>query len=228
MKLRSGKRFSATARAGLMAGMAIAMIAGLSFATGAAAAPQPPAPPAPPVMERNVVVVERHGPDGESHATHVRTITRDGKTFVFETDKPLSDEDVERRIADAEARLPLVPPVPPIAGKDRHREQQRVIVLNEEGETVTDVVSEDGGHCAAGQMLSNVDTSAEDQGKVTRVRIRTCASAEGMEKRAMAEALEGVRKAREEISRDKSLSDAVRKEVLEELDAEISRMKRES
>lgn len=176
-------------------------------------------------MEQQIVIIERHG--GEDGQEHVRTVTRDGKTFVFKSDKPLSDADVEAKIARAEAGIPPVPhmpPAPPLAGKGERR-MQRVIVINGENEGVTDIVSEDGPHCRGKNAYANVDASEENDGKVTRVRIRTCGSEADIEKHAMAEALAGIRQAREEIARDKSLSDRIRKQVLEELDAEMSKLK---
>lgn len=47
-------------------------------------------------------------------------------------------------------------------------------------------------------------------------------------KQAMADAVDGVRKARDEIARDRDLPGSTRKEALKELDAELARLKRES
>ena len=189
-------------------------------------APAPPAPPAPPEARagQQIVIVERHG--GKDGQEHVRTVTRDGKTFVFKTDKPMSDADVEARIAQAEAGIQPIPPVPPIVGRGDRRVQQRVIVIDGENEGVTDIVSEEGGRCSGKSALSNVDTSEERDGKITRVRIRTCAGSEAeIERHAMAEAMEGIRQARSEIARDTSLSDTIRKQVMDELDAELAKLK---
>lgn len=226
-----------TARFALIASAALALPAAASAAQGTAdtpppappappAPPSPPAPPAPPAipeMGSQVVIVERQG--DKDGAEHVRTVTRDGKTFVFKTDRPLTDAEVEARIAQVEAGIPPVPPVPPMAGKDGHRVQQRVIVIDGNTQGVTDIVSETGDHCKGKAIASDVDASEEKDGKVTRVRIRTCGTPGEIEKHAMAEALEGVREARERIARDKSLSDSIRKQVLDELDAEIAKLK---
>lgn len=240
MKSQSGKSVSSRIRAGVLAGVALVLLTGASVGAGAASVVEPPRPPAPPVaplpptpppapmVARNVVIVERHGPDGENDAAHIRTITRDGKTFVFKTDTPLSDEEVERRVADADARIPPVPPAPDaMSGRNLRRVQQRVIVLNDKDEEVTDVIAEEGERCQGRKVFSDVDSSAEDDGKVTRVRIRMCGSQDDIEKHARAEAMQGVRKARDEIARDRSLSDAIRKEILKDLDAELARMKSE-
>lgn len=243
MDFQSGKAVSGKAHVRLLAGAMLAGVMGLSYVAVAATLPEPPAPPsppealaapvppvppappAPPAVERNVVIVERHGPDGENAASHIRTVTRDGKTFVFETDKPMSDAEVERRIAEAEARSPPVPPVPPVPGRDMRRVQQRVVVMNDKGEGVTDVITEEAGRCHAGAVLSDVDTSAQEDGKVTRVRIRMCGTHGEIEKHARAEAVRGLRSARDDIARDMSLSDTIRKEILKDLDEELARLK---
>lgn len=173
-------------------------------------------------MGQQIVIVERHG--GEDGQEYVRTVTRDGKTFVFKSDKPMSDADVEAKIARAEAGIPPEPPVPPMPGKGERR-IQRVIVVDGENDGVTDIVSETGEHCKGKANLADVDATEEQDGKVTRVRIRTCGSEAEIERHAMAEALKGIREAREEIARDKSLSDKIRKQLLDELDAEMAKLK---
>lgn len=220
----------------LVAGVALAVTAAGAMAQGLPAMPPPvpatpPAPPSPPAPPepaegQQIVIVERRG--GEGGSEYVRTVTRDGKTFVFKSDKPLTDADVEAKIARAEAGLtpiPPVPPVPPVAGS---RMQQRVIVMDGERESVTDVVSEEGDRCSGDKALPDVTTTEEQGGKITRVRIRTCGSGSEIERHAMAEAAKGIREAREEIARDRSLSDSIRKQVLQELDAKLARLKAQS
>lgn len=220
------------AKFALLSGVVLALTAG-SVAYGAAdilpppappVPPSPPAPPAPPELGQQIVIVERHG--GDDGKDYVRTITRDGKTFVFQTDRALSDAEIEQRIASAEARIPPVPPVPPVSSHDRRVMKQRVIVMNENGEDVTDVVTEEGDeHCNGKRVVSDVDTSAQDDGKLTRVRIRMCGTPGDFKKHAMAEAIDGIRKARAEIAGDKSLSESIRLEILRDLDAEIERLR---
>lgn len=215
----------------LLAGAVLAVTAA-TVAYGAAQAPvppvppAPPTPPAPPAVDKQIVIVEKHG--DANGREYVRTITRDGKTFVFQIDKALSDGEVEQRIASAEARVPPLPPMPPVAD-GRHRVmKQRVIVVDDRGEQVTDVVTEEGDRCDGREAISNIDTSSEADGKVTRVRIRMCGTPGEIGKQAMADAVEGIAKARADIARDKDLPEATRKEVLKELDAELARLRRES
>lgn len=217
-----------------LTGFVLAMTAG-SVAYGAAdglVPPTPVAPPAPPSSPvpagagRQIVIVEKHGRGngGES----VRTVTRDGSTFIFHTDRALTDAEIEQRISAADARIPPVPPMPVAHGPDRRVLKQRVIVLDEKRNQVIDVVTEDGGDCKGKDVVSDVDTSSEAEGKLTRVRLRICGMPGEIGKQAMADAVDGVRKARDEIARDRDLPGSTRKEALKELDAELARLKRES
>jgi len=208
----------------LLAGAVLAVTAG-SVAYGAGEAPLSPAPPERPEMREHIVIVERHGDEGGDE--FVRTVTKDGKTFVFQTDRALTDGEVSQRVAVAEARLPLAPPEPPAVGGGRRVITQRVIVVDETGEQVTDVVTEDGP-CHGREATSDVDTSSETSGNLTRVRVRMCGSEHEISKQAKAEAIAGIDQARSEIARDKDLPAAARSQVLKELDAEMARLKRES
>lgn len=171
-----------------------------------AAAVAPPAPPAPPIppqapdvqvmtgQSTRVVIVERDGKRGE--AAHVRTAMRDGKTFVFKTDHPLSDAEFERRIAEAERGippLPPVPPVPPVAALSDGHQKHRVIVMHD-----------------------------------SKRGARTIIDADKIERDAMTQAINGIRSAREAIAGNTVLSDDVRREVLQELDAEIAKLQAKS
>jgi hypothetical protein len=214
-----------------MAGAALALTAA-SVAYAAAQAPIPPAPPVtpappmPPAMGQQIVIVEKQG--DANGREYIRTVTRDGKTFVFQTDKALSDGEVEQRIASAEASLPPMPAIP-VAPDGKHRVmKQRVIVVDRNGEQVTEVGTEEGDHCDGKEAVSNVDTSSEADGKVTRVRVQMCAIPGDIGKQARADAAAGIAKARAEIARDKNIPESARKQALKELDAELARLKRES
>ncbi|CAH0496877.1 hypothetical protein [Novosphingobium sp. CECT 9465] len=215
----------------LLAGAVLAVTAG-TVAYGAAQAPvppvppAPPTPPAPPAVGKQIVIVEKHG--DANGREYVRTITRDGKTFVFQTDKALSDLEVEQRIASAEERIPPLPPVPPVADGGHRVMKQRVIVVDDRGEQVTDVVTEEADRCDGKEIVSNVDTSSEADGKLTRVRVRMCGTPGEIGKQARAQAAEGIANARAEIARDKGLPESTRQQVLKELDAELARLKRAS
>ncbi|OYX91657.1 MAG: hypothetical protein B7Y74_13970 [Novosphingobium sp. 35-62-5] len=99
--------------------------------------PVPPIPPSPPAIAEGharVVVVEHH--EGVHGAAHVRTATRDGKTFVLKTHTPLSDEEFERRIAKAEDDLPQVPE------QSLHHKEHRIVVVKDSKSGAKTVIDE--------------------------------------------------------------------------------------
>lgn len=211
-----------------MAGAALALTAA-TVADGAAHAPVPPAPPALPEAPANgqhIVIVEKHG-DIDGHE-YVRTVTRDGKTYTFQTDKALSEAELERRIASAEAGIAPLDPVAPVIAGPHPGVKRRVIVLNQNGQRVTDVATVEGDSCIGKDVVSNVDTSSEADGQLTRVRVQMCDNSGEIGKQAKADAATGIAEARAEIARDMDLPEAARKKAIQELDAELARLKRES
>jgi hypothetical protein len=190
----------------------------------ALAEPVPPAPPAPPEapaapqMEKRVVIINHKGEAGTEAGEQTRVITRDGKTIVIKTGKPLSDEEIERRIADAEAGMPA-PPEPPLPpGMAGRRIEKRIVVREGAGGEEIDIADRD---CAA-NSITDVDASCEKDGKRTRVRIRVC----GDDGEHMADAVAAVRRARDDVAKDANLPGEVRAQILGELDAEIARLER--
>lgn len=210
-----------------LAGSVFALMAGSVVYGATTQEPVPPAPPTPParpVMGQNIVIVEKQGV--ASTAKHVRTITRDGKTFVFQTDEALSDAELEHRIAAAEANLPLVTAFPVSNGDKPRMVKRRVIMSDDKGEQLADLVTDDEDHCVGKEVVSDVDSSSETEGKLTRVRVKMCGTPGEISQQAMAKALAGIAEARAEIAKDKDLPESVRKEVLKDLDAELTRLKR--
>lgn len=65
-------------------------------------------------------------------------------------------------------------PAPVAHGPDRRVTKQRVIILDEKGDQVTDVITEEGNRCKGKDVESNVKTSSEADGKLTQVRVRMC------------------------------------------------------
>lgn len=200
-------------------------LAALPLASVLAETPQPPAAPASPEaprIEKRVVIIDRNGSEdaGEDGDLHTRVISRDGKTFVFKTTEAMSDAEVERRIAEAETAIPAVPALPPVPAMDGQRVEKRMIIRHGgagAGEDV-DVVTRE---CAA-HPVTDVEASAEKDGKRTRVKIRVCDD----DPERMADALQAVRKARDGIAADASIPGEVRAEILGELDSEIARLEK--
>lgn len=77
---------------------------------------EPEAVAAPKTVEqqRMVIVDVSGGADPKNADLHTRTVTRDGRTVVLKTDKPLSDEEVQARVEEAFDKLAQVDvPAPP-------------------------------------------------------------------------------------------------------------------
>jgi len=99
----------------LLAGAALALplTASVTYAAAqdAAAPPAPPAavaaPAAPeaPAAPRIMIIDHRDGADPKDPKLATRVIEKDGKTIVLKTAKPLSEAEVEQRIAKAEASM---------------------------------------------------------------------------------------------------------------------------
>lgn len=146
---------------------------------------------------------------------------------------------------EALASIPDVPDAPTAPG------QKRVVIKRfDKGKAVNvDTHSLHGEDCD-GTEISKVDVKGDDGEKPQHVHVAMCAKvaakaaahqahaaqigAEAARAEAMAHrgtaikaALSGLRSARDELSRDKNLSDKIRAEVIKELDAEIARLSKE-
>lgn len=205
------------------------VLAALPLASALAEAPTPPAPPVAPAApegpraEHRVMIIDTEGGDAQAEdgAVSTRVITRDGKTIIIKTSKAISDEEVERRVAEAEASMPPVPPAPGLA---EQRREKRVIIRHgsdEAGDPGEDVelVTRQCDH-----PMTDVDTSGEQDGKRTRIKVRVCGDGHG--NGDMAGALDAVRKARADVAADAGIPADLRAKILGELDTEIARLER--
>lgn len=223
--------------------LALPLTASISYAANDAPAASPTAPTAPtaaatPQKESRITIIEHRG-DGPADESKLQTrvITRDGKTIMFKTDKPLTDAEIEQHLARAEAQMPMppVPPVDPVAPGHRIN-TRKIIVLNHgsqgaggdqgaghrDGHAMAFASADSGPACADGDEARNIDVSEDKDGKAQVIKLRFCGQRE-----AKAAALDAVREARAEISRDKDISSDVRAKVLKQLDAEIERLSKE-
>ena len=73
-----------------------------------------------------------------------------------------------------------------------------------------------------GDEASEVDEQSSADGKHHRIKIKICAA-----QHAKAAAADAIRKARDEVARDKGIPDDVRAKVLKSLDAEIARAEKD-
>lgn len=227
--------------------LALPLTASISYAE-AGNAPQSPTPPAAPAapegtpkVVKRIVIVDKpaDGAAVDDSKLVTRVIERDGKTIVYKSPDALSDAEVERRVATALASVPQTPelpmlpeaplppgatgptppapPVPPVPGTHQRR---IVIVDSNEQRTLSGTADPEAiaRACAEGQTTEVVSSAGEGDHR-QQVRMRFCNR--GGE---AAHALAGLRTARERIAADRNLSDAIRADVLRQLDAEIEKL----
>jgi len=165
----------------------------------------------------------------------VTKIERDGKTFIFRTDKKLSPEDVEKLIDGAEksqkeAEVVMVQADSakdaegntPAPGKIRRVETIRDMGDMDIASYIPEIdISEIPKDCREGQSVTT-DVSGFDGKQKSRVRLVMCGK--GQAKLARAEAIKGLREARDEIRKDKEMPKGVRKDVVKQIDLQIRKL----
>ncbi len=218
------------------------------------AAPQAPAAPEAPVLKKTSKIVIIDNPEGsmiDDKSLHTRVIERNGKTIVLKTKQPLSDEEAEQHVAKAEASMAEAHAFTMTgdhAGKadGEHKVRQIVMVkhLDSDGkdgdakkterrEVRTFVMHGDGAGadmaklhggamvmtgCAEGKPIEATSESTVD-GKRQTARVMICSK--GGDK---AQALAGLKQARDKVASDPSLSAEIKSEVLKQLDSEIEKL----
>jgi bla regulator protein BlaR1 len=181
-------------------------------------------------------------------------IERDGRTIVLKTPQPVSDQEAEARVAKAEASMAAAEK---LAGHSTTTEVtsdgegtttakvKKVMMVRHDGHPVAAQAGESrivhtfvssgqdgewaehgeaGAHamaCKEGQM-HEANAIADKDGKKQVVKVKLCAKGHDM-----AQALTGLRKAREKVAADSTLPGELKAEVLKELDEEIARLSKE-
>jgi hypothetical protein len=165
----------------------------------------------------------------------VTKVERDGKTFIFRTDKKLSPEEVEKLIDGAEkSREEAEDAVAqadgakgaegntPAPAKIRRVETIRVMGDMDIASYIPEIdISEIPKDCREGQSVTT-DVSGFDGKQKSRVRLVMCGK--GQAKLARAEAIKGLREARDEIRKDKEMPKGVRKDVVKQIDLQIRKL----
>lgn len=206
--------------------LALPLTASISYA----AADDPVTPPAPPAapgapaapakIEERIVIVQKEGPTKDDAKLKTRVVTKDGKTVVFKTDKDLSDAELDKKLEEALARVPDAPGVPGTPGE--HRMLIRRIGPGAGPDAMfVDAETVDLKGCK-GDEASEVDEQSSADGKQHRIKIKICAA-----QHAKAAAADAIRKARDEVARDKGIPDDVRAKVLKSLDEELKRAEKD-
>lgn len=159
--------------------------------------------------------------DGSEDVTKVE---RDGKVFIFRTDKKLTEDEVEKMIGEAEASSKAADGA--VSDGARGTTQTKRIVIKSSADIPEIDIQEMTENCTAAAQPVTTDVEGTDGTKKARVRLVMCGK--GQAKIARIEALKGLREARDEIASEKDMPKAVRKDVIEKLDQEIRKLEAES
>lgn len=183
---------------------------------------------------------------GDAETPFVKKIEKDGKTIILRSNKELSEADVEKMVAEAEASRAKAEWS--VAEGERHKMVKRVIVhssvdgaeahtIRMMGDTEKMVdgmkiaalipeidIAEFKGKCEDGQpVTTNVEGS--DGKKQSRVRIVLCGK--GQANMARKHAIQGLKEARDEINSDGEMPASVRDDVIKSLDQKIEKLEKQ-
>ena len=190
------------------------------------------------------------GPDGDGEVTKVE---RDGKTFIFRTDKKLTEQEVEQWIetaeksrmeadkalaeadgtrAEADAAQGAADSAAAAAEGARAAaevgrvEALRVMSNINIASYIPEIdIKEITKNCREGQPVTT-DVSGFDGQNSSRIRLVMCGK--GQAKMARVEAIKGLREARGDIDKDKHIPVKIRQEVVEKLEQQIRKLERQA
>ncbi len=196
-------------------------------------APTPPDAPDAPQVQTKVIMIHadgKHGDqammmgDDDEKGMTTRTVTRGGRTYVFKTNKPMSDAEVDKRVAELEAApMPPIPPMPPMApGAPAAPHQVRTIVMKHDGAGM-EAMSMAGpdmamAHCDGGQA-TNVNSDQVVEGKRRVTRIVMCNK--GGDK---VHTLAALRSARDQVAGDANIPAEAKASALKQIDEQIAKL----
>lgn len=183
---------------------------------------------------------------GDAETPFVKKIEKDGKTIILRSNKELSEADIEKMVAEAEASRAKAELS--VAEGQRHKMVKRVIVHSSvdgaeahtirmmgdtekmvDGMQIAALISEIDiaefkGKCEDGQpVTTNVEGS--DGKKQSRVRIVLCGK--GQANMAREHAIQGLKEARDEIKSDAEMPASVRDDVIKSLDQKIEKLEKQ-
>ncbi len=212
----------------------------------------------PETVKRNVRIIKlkrdgktvdivAHDSDGKE----VTKVDRDGKIFIFRTDKKLSQDEVEKMVAEAQISNEQADEALVWANEARseaeaargeaeaargeadvarveaaamrgHAEAMRVHAVAMAANYIPEIdIREITKNCKEGQPVT---TNVEGFDGTNKSRIRLVMCGKGQARIARAEAVKGLRAARGEIASEKEMPEAVRKDVIEKLEKEIRKL----
>ncbi|WP_295495418.1 M56 family metallopeptidase [Sphingorhabdus sp. EL138] len=169
-------------------------------------------------IKRDGKEVDIVGHDGDNK--DVTKVERDGKIFIFRTDKKLTEEEVEKMVGEAEASGKAADAA--MAEGARGILEPKRIIIKAAADIPEIDIQEMTENCTAAEQPVTADVEGSDGTKKARVRLVMCGK--GQAKIARIEAIKGLREARSEIASEKDIPKAVRKDVIEKLDQEIRQL----
>ena len=217
----------------------------------ALATPESPVAPAKPVKIINISLGTTT--DGQAKGKVVQKILRDGTTYVFRSEKPLSQAELENVIADAkeaEGQAVIAMTEADKAGLEAAKAMRQADgaqvaadnalasaeiargmaeanrVLANAAAYVPEIdIKEITKNCSAGQPVT---TDVQGFGGNSKSRIKIVMCGKGQARIARVEAIKGLREARNEIGNDKDMPDGIRKDVMKQLNVQIRKLEAES
>jgi beta-lactamase regulating signal transducer with metallopeptidase domain len=190
-------------------------------------APEAPVPPIPPEAPRaadgtRIMIVRTR--DGDKGEHEIKKVVRDGEVVFFSDGRELSEEEFEAKMEAMGARLEGLGEELELKLENLPRiDEKRIRVIERGAERLAALAPEVRMNCDGASGTS--ETTTPDGRRVIRIcesRIRADAVAH-----ANAGAVAGLKRARDQIARNTEMSEKVRREVVRELDREISRIEKE-
>ncbi len=200
-------------------------------------------------LNRDGKTVDIVGHDG--NGKEVTKVERDGKVFIFRTDKKLSQDQVEKMVDDAQTSSEEADEAMVLADEARmeaeaargeaemvrgeadaaraeaaamrgHAEAMRVHAVAMAANYIPEIdIREITKNCKDGQPVT---TNVEGFDGTNKSRIRLVMCGKGQARIARVEAIKGLREARRDIASETEMPKAVRKDVIEKLEKEIRKL----
>ncbi|MEY4952231.1 MAG: hypothetical protein RL299_655 [Pseudomonadota bacterium] len=223
-------------------------------AQDAPAPPAPPEAPSVKKTTKVMIIDNPAGSTIDDKNLHTKVIEKDGKTIVLKTTKPLSDAEADQHVAkamssmaeadqmvskdhagaswtahDAAAKTHKIVMVERVNAegkegdaKKTERREVRTFVMHGDGKGADTAMMHSGAMvmtgCAEGKPIeAKTESKVNGDHKIAKVMI----CSKGGDK---AQALAGLKKARDKVATDSSLSAEIKTEVLKQLDAEIAKL----
>jgi bla regulator protein blaR1 len=168
---------------------------------------------------------------GDTDTPFVKTIEKDGKTIVLRSNKELSEEQIEKMVAEAEKSRAEADAEVDAAANARadadvaRVESIRVLSGMDFASLIPEIdIREVRKNCKEGEPVST-DVSGFDGQSKSRVRVVMCGKSQA--KMARLQAMEGLREARAEIESDEDIPESIRKSVVDGLKEQIDRMEKQ-